>query len=153
MGNEKKHRNFIKKIIDQIFYKILWKLFWLSLIVEQSDNNITASKKFLYAYTLEESDGKSFYSMINNDFCSGDSEKISIYLPIIKQILDLIRANYFKSYSGEVYRTAYFKPELINEIKPGKKMFNASFWPSSKKLNVAKHFYFNIQKIFQFIQK
>ena len=76
--------------------------------------------------------------MINNDFRSGDSEKISRYLPIIKEIFDLIRGNYLKSYSGEVYRASYFKQELINEIKPGKKMFNASFWSSSKKLSVAK---------------
>ena len=104
------------------------------------------SKMFLYAYTLEENNGKSFYCMINNDFRSGDAEKISRYLPNIKLIFDLIRGNYLKSYSGEVYRAAFFKQELINEIKPGKKMFNASFWSSSKKLSVAKQFLFRYQK-------
>ena len=51
---------------------------------------------FLYAYTLEENDGKSFYSIINNTLCSGDSEKICRYLPEFKMIYDLIRSNYLK---------------------------------------------------------
>ena len=67
---------------------------------------------FLYAYTLEEN--KSFYYMINNDFGSGEPEKICRYLPIIKQIFDLIKVNYLKSYNGEVYRAVYFKSKLIN---------------------------------------
>jgi len=103
----------------RFIYKILWNYFGADLIVEQSDNSITIQKMFLYAYTLEEN--KSFYSMINNDFHCGDSEKLIRYLPIIKQIFDLIWGNYLKRYSWEVYRAAFFKPELINEIKSGKK--------------------------------
>ena len=134
-----------KGCID-LFIKYYGNYFGSDLIVEQSANNITIPKMFLYAYTLEEDNNKSFYCMINNDFRSGDSEKICRYLPIIKQIFDLIRGNYLKSYSGEIYRAAYFKQELINEIKPGKKMFNASFWSSSKKLSVAKYFLLNYPK-------
>ena len=129
-----------------LYLKYYGNYFGSELIVEQSVNNISMSKMFLYAYTLEENNGKSFYCMINNDFRSGDAEKISRYLPNIKLIFDLIRGNYLKSYSGEVYRAAFFKQELINEIKPGKKMFNASFWSSSKKLSVAKQFLFRYQK-------
>ncbi len=76
--------------------------------------------------TLEENNGKSFYSIMNNDLRSGDSTKICKYLPSIKQIFDLVKSDYLKSYSGDVYRETFFKKELINEIKPGKKMFNAS---------------------------
>ena len=129
-----------------LFIKYYGNYFGAELIVEESANNITFPKMFLYAYTLEEDNNKSFYSMINSDFRSGDSEKICRYLPIIKEIFDLIRGNYLKSYSGEVYRAAYFKQELINEIQPGKKMFNASFWSSSKKLSVAKKFLFQCPK-------
>ena len=104
-----------------LFIKYYGNYFWSELIVEQSANSIILSKMFLYAYTLEENNGKSFYYMINNDFRSGDAEKISRYLPTIKRIFDLIRGEYLKSYSGEIYRAAYFKQELINAIKPGKK--------------------------------
>ena len=74
------------------------------------------------------------------------------YLPIIKKIFDLIWGNYLKSYSWEVYKAAFFKRELINEIKSGKKMFNYSFWFSSKKLSVEKIF-ISIFKKFLFHSK
>ena len=74
------------------------------------------------------------------------------YLPIIKKIFDLIWGNYLKSYSWEVYKAAFFKRELINEIKSGKKMFNYSFWSSSKKLSVEKIF-ISIFKKFLFHSK
>ena len=51
-----------------------------------------------------------------------------------------------KSHSGDVYRATYFKKELIDEIKPGKKLLNASLWSSSKKLDVAKTFLFQYKK-------
>ncbi len=51
-----------------------------------------------------------------------------------------------KSYTGDVYRATYFEKELINEIKTGKKMINASFWSSSKKESVAKDFLFKYKK-------
>ena len=80
---------------------------------------------FLYAYTLEENNGKSLYSIMNNDFRSGNPDKISRYLMIIKSIYDLLKLDGLKSYSGDIYRATYFKKELIDEIKPGKKMMNA----------------------------
>ena len=101
---------------------------------------------FLYAYTLEEKDGKSFYSFMNNDFRSGNANKISRYLTMLRSIYDLIRKKILMSYSGDVYRATYFKQELINEIKPGKRMLNASLWSSSKKLDVAKKFLFKYKK-------
>ena len=61
-------------------------------------------------------------------------------------IYDLINEDYLKSFSGDVYRATYFKKELIDEIKPGVKMFNSSFWSSSKKLSVAKKFLFQYKK-------
>ena len=81
---------------------------------------------FLYAYTLEEDNGKSLYSIMNNDLRSGNAEKISRYLTMIRNAYNLIKTNRLKSYSGDVYRATYFKKELIDEIKPGKKMINAS---------------------------
>ena len=101
---------------------------------------------FLYAYTLEEKDGKSFYSFMNNDFRSGNINKISRYLTMLRSTYDLIKKKYLMSYSGDVYRATYFKQELIDEIKPGKRMFNASLWSSSKKLDVAKKFLFKYKK-------
>ena len=101
---------------------------------------------FLYAYTLEEKDGKSFYSFMNNDFRSGNANKISRYLTMLRSIYDLIKKKCLMSYSGDVYRATYFKQELIDEIKPGKRMFNASLWSSSKKLDVAKKFLFKYKK-------
>ena len=101
---------------------------------------------FLYAYTLEEQNGKSFYSIMNNDLSSGNTEKICRYLPKINNIYRLIKNKYLKSYSGDVYRATYFKKELIDEIKKGKKMLNASFWSSSKKQEVAEKFLFLYKK-------
>jgi len=63
-------------------------------------------------------------------------------LPIFSQIYTLIKKNYLESYSGEVYGATFFTKELIKEIKPGKKLLNASLWSSSKKLSVAKNFLF-----------
>ena len=51
-----------------------------------------------------------------------------------------------KSYNGEVYRATYFKKELIEEIKPGKKLLNSALWSSSKKLKIAKNNLFRYKK-------
>ena len=65
---------------------------------------------------------------------------------MINNIYRLLQKNHLKSYSGDIYRAAYFKKELIDEIKPGKKMFNAALWSSSKKLSEAKKFLFHYRK-------
>ena len=65
---------------------------------------------------------------------------------MINNIYRLIKNKYLKSYNGDVYRAAYFKKELIDKIKPGKKLLNASLWSSSKKLKVAKKFLFKYKK-------
>ena len=110
-------------------------------LVEQIATSLCMSKLFLYAYTLEEdNDEKSFYSIMNNDFRSGNFEKISRYLFMFFHIYILLKNKHLKSYSGEVYRAALFKKELIDEIKEGKKMLNAALWSSSKKLEKAKDF-------------
>ena len=83
---------------------------------------------------------------MNNDFRSGNSDKICRYLPKIKDMYDMIKCNFLKSYSGDVYRATYFKKELIDKIRCGEKMFNASLWSSSKKLSVAKDFLFKYNK-------
>ena len=101
---------------------------------------------FLYAYTLEEKDGESFYALINRDLRSGISAKISRYLPMINITYELLKKKHLKSYDGDVYRATRFDQKLIDEIKPGKKMLNASLWSSSKKLNVAKQFLFRYAK-------
>ena len=54
----------------------------------------------------------------------------------------MLKQKHLKSYSGDVYRATWFKPELIKEIKVGKKMLNTSLWSSSKKLEVAEDFLF-----------
>ena len=115
-------------------------------VVEQQCSSVAVTKMFLYAYTLEESNGKSYYSLMNNDFRSGNSQKIYRYFPMIRSLYTLIKRKYLKSYSGDVYRAAYFKKELLDEIKPGKKLLNSSLWSSSKKLSVAKSFLFNYKK-------
>ena len=109
-------------------------------LVEQIATSLCMIRLFLYAYTLEENDGKSFYSIMNNDFRSGDFQKINRYLPMIFNIYALLKNKHLKSYSGDVYRATFFKKELIDEIKEGKKMLNVSLWSSSKKLDVAKYF-------------
>ena len=101
---------------------------------------------FLYAYTLEEKDGKSFYCLMNNDLRSGNPDKISRYLPMINNIYRLLKKGHLKSYTGDVYRATFFKKELIDEIERGKKVLNASLWSSSKKLNVARKFLFKYKK-------
>ena len=142
-------RNMYKLYLENncldLFINYYGNYFGVTNAVEISSNIIISSKLFLYAYTLEEKNGKSFYSLVNNDFRSGNPEKICRYLPIIKIMLDSIKANYLKSYSGDIYRATYFKQELIDAIKPGKKMINASFWSSSKKLSVAEKFLFSPQ--------
>ena len=115
-------------------------------LVEQFITSLCIVKLFLYAYTLQEKNGKSFYSLMNNDLRSGNPYKIRRYIIILKAIYELLKQKYLKSYSGEVYRATWFKNELIDEIKPGKKMLNASLWSSSKKLSVAKKFLFKYKK-------
>ena len=129
-----------------LFINYYGNYFAREYLVEQVTPLITIVKMFLYAYTLEEENGKSFYSLMNNDFRSGNTEKICRYLPMINNIYRLIKKNNLKSYSGDVYRATFFKKELIDEIMPGKKMLNASLWSSSKKLSVAKKFLINYKK-------
>ena len=130
----------------ELFIKYYGNYFGGDYLVEQITPLVVIVKMFLYAYTLEEPNGKSFYSLMNNDLRSGNPEKIGRYLPMINNIYRLIKNKYLKSYSGDVYRATYFKDELINEIKIGKKLLNASLWSASKKLNVAKDFLFRYPK-------
>ena len=129
-----------------LYFNYYGNYFGVDHIVEEPNSILTFCKMFLYAYTLEEKNGKSFYSLMNNDLPSGDSEKICRYLPMIREIYDMVREGFLKSYSGDVYRATYFKKELTDEIKPGVKMLNVSFWSSSKKLSVAKKFLFEYKK-------
>ena len=130
-----------------LFIKYYGNYFSGDYLIESNTSSIAVVKKFLYAYTLEEKNKeKSFYILINNDLRSGNPEKIGRYLPIFSQIYTLIKKNYLASYSGEVYRATFFSNELIKEIKPGKKLLNASLWSSSKKLSVAKKFLFKYKK-------
>jgi len=123
-----------------LFIKYYANYFGEDYLIEQQASMVAVVKMFLYAYTLEENSDKSFYSIMNKDLRSGNSLKISRYLFMIKSIYNLIKSKYLKSFSGDVYRATYFKKELMDEIKPGKKMLNASFWSSSKKLSVAEEF-------------
>ena len=99
-----------------LFLNYYGNYFWGEYLPEQFATNLYMIKLFLYAYTLEEDNNKSFYSIMNNDFRSGDFKKISRYLPIIFNIYMLIKQKHLKSYSGDIYRATWFKPELINEI-------------------------------------
>ena len=129
-----------------LFIKYYGNYFAGDYLVEQNTSLDAVVKMFLYAYTLDEQNGKRFYSIMNNDLRSGNTEKICRYLPMINNIYRLIKNKYLKSYSGDVYRATYFKKELIDEIKKGKKMLNASFWSSSKKQEVAEKFLFQYKK-------
>ena len=115
-------------------------------LVEQIATSLCMSKLFLYAYTLQEEEGKSFYSIMNGDFRSGNFEKISRYLSMIRIIYMLLKSKHLKSFSGDVYRAAYFREELIKEIKEEKKMLNVCLWSSSKNIDKAKDFLFADQK-------
>ena len=64
---------------------------------------------FLYAYTLEEANRKSLYSIINNDLHSENSQKICRYLTMIRNIFNSIKLKCMKSYSGKVFRATNFK--------------------------------------------
>ena len=117
-----------------LFVNYYGNYFGVENIIEQQASLVAVVKMFLYAYTLEENNGKSFYSIMNNDLRSGNSAKICRYLTMIRSIYNLIQG------------ATYFKQELIDEIKPGKKMLNASLWSSSKKQSVAKKFLFMYKK-------
>ena len=129
-----------------LFIKYYGNYFGGDYLIEQITSLVAIVKMFLYAYTLEEKNGKSFYSIMNNDLRSGNTEKICRYLPMINNIYRLIKKKYLKSYSGDVFRATYFKKELIDGIKKGKKMLNASLWSSSKKKEVAIFFLFKYKK-------
>jgi len=129
-----------------LFINYYGNYFGEDYVVEQQMSSVATTKMFLYAYTLEEKNGKSYYAIMNNDFRSGNSKKICRYFPMIRSLYTLIKRKYIKSYSGDVYRAAYFKKELLDEIKPGKKLLNSSLWSSSKKLSVAKKFLVNYKK-------
>jgi hypothetical protein len=129
-----------------LFIKYYANYFGEDYIIEQQSSMVAVVKMFLYAYTLDENNDKSFYLIMNKDLRSGNSLKISRYLFMIRSIYNLIKSKYLKSFSGDAYRATWFKQELIDEIKPGKKMLNASFWSSSKKLNVAEKFLFATKK-------
>jgi hypothetical protein len=131
-----------------LFVNYYGNYFGAQNIIEQQGSLVASVKMFLYAYTLEENNGKSFYSIMNNDLRSGNSAKICRYLTMIRSIYNLIQGKYLKSFSGDVYRATYFKQELIDEIKPDKKMLNASLLSSSKKQSVAKKFRFMYKKIY-----
>ena len=129
------------------FLKYYGNYFSGGYLLEQVTTLLAEVKLFLYAYTLEEKeDGKSFYSLMNSDLRSGNSKKISRYLPMFSNIYRCLKQKHLKSYCGDIYRAAYFKKELIEEIQKGKKLLNASLWSSSKKLNVAKKFLFKYKK-------
>ena len=103
--------------------------------------DVTIVKQILYIYSKEEEDStKSFYSMVNNDLRSANFEILSKYFEIISFINNLIEKEEISTYSGEVYRGTYLTPELINELKPFKKMVNSSFWSSSKDYEEALDF-------------
>jgi len=129
-----------------LFLNYYGNYFAAEYLVEQVTTLVAVVKMFLYAYTLEEKDGKSFYCLMNNDLRSGNPDKISRYLPMINNIYRLLKKGHLKSYTGDVYRATFFKKELIDEIERGKKMLNASLWSSSKKLNVARKFLFKYKK-------
>jgi hypothetical protein len=44
------------------------------------------------------------------------------------------------SYQGIVHRGTVLTKELIDEIKPGKIMYNSSFWSCSKDIKISKEF-------------
>ena len=136
-----------------LYLKYYGNYFGADFIVEEGGSTIISSKLFLFAYTLEEDNGKSFYSLMNNDLRSGDSEKICRYLPSIRAIYDLVRTDYLKSYAGEVFRATYFKKELIDEIKPGEKVLIHLCGLLQRNLVLSKIFYLIIKKIFYFIQQ
>ena len=66
-----------------LFINYYGNYFGADYVVEQQSSGVALAKMFLYAYTLEESNGKSYYSLMNNDLRSGNSDKICRYFPMI----------------------------------------------------------------------
>ena len=58
-----------------LFLNYYGNYFWGEYLPEQFATTLCMIKLFLYAYTLEEDNNKSFYSIMNNDFRSGDFKK------------------------------------------------------------------------------
>ena len=123
----------------------LIKYFGFSLRNEFDLSPLTFGKSILYAYSLQESERKSFYDIINTDLRSGNPKKISRYLELISFLNQLIKKKEVCSFSGIVYRGTFLNTNLIKELKPGKRIINTTFMSTSKVYKVAKQFLMNIK--------
>ena len=130
-----------KKLFIDHYFK------YCSCIYGHTLMDITVIKQIIYIYTKEEKKKtESFYSMVNDDLRSGDLKIICKYFEIISYMNKLIENDEILTYNGIVYRGTYWMPELINELRLGKRMINSSFWSSSKDYDIALEFLLNSQR-------
>ena len=103
--------------------------------------DILLAKRFIFIYTIEENEKKeSFYSILNKALRSGEPKKISPFLLMVALLEKEINNKELLSYQGIVHRGTVLTKELIDEIKPGKIMYNSSFWSCSKDIKISKEF-------------
>ena len=95
-----------------LFLNYYGNYFGVEHLIESQCSLVASVKMFLYAYTLEENNGKSLYSIMNNDFRSGNPNKICRYLIILKSIHDLLKLNCLKSYNGDVFYRYSFRKNI-----------------------------------------
>jgi len=131
------------KNADDLFLTKYCKYFGFSLRSEFDLSPLVFGKSILYAYSLQESERKSFYDIINTDLKSGNPKKICRYLELISFLNQLIKNKEIGSFSGLVYRGTFLNTNLIKELKPGKRIINTTFMSTSKVYKVAKQFLMN----------
>lgn len=109
--------------------------------------DIILAKRYIFIYTIEEKEKKnSFYSILNNELRSGEPKRIAPFLVITALIEKEINNKELLSFEGIVHRGTVLTEELIEKIKPGKIMYNSSFWSCSKDINISKIYLHNSKK-------
>jgi hypothetical protein len=128
-----------------IYFQKYSKYLGVTSCLEEQINNNAFIKQVIYVYTREEGKNRageplSFYCLINNDLRSGEFNKIKRYAPLLYIIKECIFRNTISTYNNILYRGAKLKPEFIQKLKTGMKIFSPCFWSCSKDKDVALAF-------------
>ena len=111
-------------------------------------------KQFCYAYSLEEGQNKSLYSLMNKALRSGNASNIEKFLYLISVFNMSLENKEIRSYEGIVFRGTKIQKEFIdNQIIVGKSLTNLSFWSASKSRTIAEKFLKGKDKNILFIIK
>ena len=132
-------------LLDLLFNKY-YNLFFISG-TSGIGFDILMAKRIIFIYTIEEEEKKnSFYSILNKELRSGEPKRIAPFLVIIALIEREINNKELLSFEGIVHRGTVLTEDLIDKIKPGKIMYNSSFWSCSKDINISKKYIHNSKK-------